>query len=214
MIAISAGNHAQAVAYAAAEEGVDALVVMWQGASEPKLEATRGYGAAVDLEATGPVEAFERLWQLMEETGRTLVHPHNDPGVVAGAGTVGLEIEEDARDADAVIVAVGGGGLISGITAALGDRMRIVAVEPETSCALHAAVEAGHPVPVEPRSIADGLNAPFARRPSVRAVPPPRARARLRGRRSRTPSASSTSARSSRASRAPRPPRRRSSRAR
>ena len=97
---------------------------MWQGASEQKLAATRGYGATVDLEATGPAEAFERLWQLIDETGRTLVHPHDDPGVVAGAGTVGLEIEEDAPDADAVIVAVGGGGLIAGITAALGDRMR------------------------------------------------------------------------------------------
>ena len=160
VIAVSAGNHAQAVAFAAAEEGVDALLVMWQGASELKLAATRGYGATVDLEATGPVDAFDRLWQLMDETGRTLVHPHSDPGVVAGAGTVGLEIEEDARDADAVIVAVGGGGLIAGITAALGDRMRIVAVEPESSRAFHAAVEAGHPVPVEPVSIADGLNAP------------------------------------------------------
>jgi threonine dehydratase len=160
VIAISAGNHAQAVAWAAAAEDVDALVVMWQGASEPKLAATRGYGATVDREATGPTEAFERLWHLIDETGRTLVHPHNDPGVVAGAGTVGLEIEEDARDADAVVVAVGGGGLIAGITAALGDRMRIVAVEPETSRAFHAAVEAGHPVAVEPTSIADGLNAP------------------------------------------------------
>ena len=166
VIAISAGNHAQAVAYAAAEEGVDALVVMWQGASEQKIAATRGYGATVDLEATGPAEAFERLGELMAETGRTLVHPHDDPVVIAGAGTVGLEIEEDAPDADAVIVAVGGGGLIAGITAALGDRMRIVAVEPETSRALHAAIAAGQPVPVEPRSIADGLNAPFARRRS------------------------------------------------
>jgi threonine dehydratase len=161
VIAVSAGNHAQAVAYAAAEEGLDALVVMWQGAVQAKLDATRGYGATVDLEATGPADAFDRLWQLMDETGRTLVHPHNDPGVVAGAGTVGLEIEEDAPDADAVIVAVGGGGLIAGITAAIGDRMRIVAVEPETSRAFDAAVEAGHPVPVECTSVADGLNAPI-----------------------------------------------------
>ena len=78
---------------------------MWQGASEQKLAATRGYGAAVDLEATGPAEAFERLAQLIAETGRTLVHPFDDPLVIAGAGTVGLEIEEDAPDADAVIVA-------------------------------------------------------------------------------------------------------------
>ena len=120
MIAISAGNHAQAAAYAAGEHGVDALVVMWQGASEQKIAATRGYGATVDLEATGPADAFVRLAELIEETGRTLVHPFDDPVVLAGAGTVGLEIEEDAPDADAVIVPVGGGGLVSGIVAALG----------------------------------------------------------------------------------------------
>jgi threonine dehydratase len=162
VIAISAGNHAQAVAYAAAAEHVDALVVMWQGASEQKIEATRGYGAAVDLEAANPTEAFARLETLIEETGRTLVHPFDDPTVIAGAGTVGLEIEEDAPDADAVVVPVGGGGLISGIQTALANRMRVIAVEPETSNALHAAAEAGAPTPVTPTSIADGLNAPFA----------------------------------------------------
>lgn len=164
VIAISAGNHAQAAAYAAGEHGVDALVVMWQGASEQKIAATRGYGATVDLEATGPADAFVRLAELIEETGRTLVHPFDDPVVLAGAGTVGLEIEEDAPDADAVIVPVGGGGLITGIVAALGaaGRMRVIAVEPETSQALHAGIAAGAPVPVEPKSIADGLNAPFA----------------------------------------------------
>jgi threonine dehydratase len=162
VIAISAGNHAQAVAYAAAEEGVDALVVMWDGASPQKVAATRGYGAAIDLSASDPAGAFRRLDELIAETGRTLVHPFDDPVVIAGAGTVGLEIEEDAPDADAVIVAVGGGGLIAGIVAAIGATTRIVAVEPEESRALDAAIEAGRPVPVEPRSIADGLNAPFA----------------------------------------------------
>ncbi|HEY2326028.1 MAG TPA: threonine/serine dehydratase [Gaiellaceae bacterium] len=162
VIAISAGNHAQAVAYAATTEGVDALVVMWQGASEQKIEATRGYGATVDLEATNPGEAFERLAELQEETGRTLVHPFNCPIVIPGAGTVGLEIEEDAPDADAVIVAVGGGGLISGIQTAIGETTRVIAVEPETSQALHAGLAAGESTPVTPTSIADGLNAPFA----------------------------------------------------
>jgi threonine dehydratase len=163
VIAISAGNHAQATAFAAAEHGVDALVVMWRGASEQKIEATRAYGATVDLQATNPAEAFERLAELQEQTGRTLVHPFDDPIVIAGAGTVGLEIEEDAPDADAVIVAVGGGGLVSGIVAALGaGPMRVIGVEPETSRALDAGLEAGKPVPVAPQSIADGLNAPFA----------------------------------------------------
>ena len=162
VIAISAGNHAQAAAYAAREEGVSALVVMWQGASEQKIEATRGYGATVDLEATGPGDAFARLETLMAETGRTLIHPFDDPLVIAGAGTVGLEIEEDAGDADAVVVPVGGGGLVSGIQTALAGRMRVIAVEPDTSTALHAGLERGEPTPVTPTSIADGLNAPFA----------------------------------------------------
>jgi threonine dehydratase len=161
VIAISAGNHAQAVAFAAALEGADALVVMWQGASELKIAATRDYGATVDLEARDPVEAFERLHELIAETGRTLVHPFDDPLVIAGAGTVGLEIQEDAPDADAVIVAVGGGGLISGIQTAIGHRTRVIAVEPEGSTALHSAVAAGEPVTVTPSSIADGLSAPF-----------------------------------------------------
>jgi threonine dehydratase len=161
VIAISAGNHAQAAAFAAAEEGVDALVVMWQGASEQKITATRGYGATVDLEATGPGDAFDRLHDLIEQTGRTLVHPFDDPLVIAGAGTVGLEIEEDAPDADAIVVPVGGGGLISGIQTALAGRMRVIAVEPETSTALKTGREQGKPTPVTPTSIADGLNAPF-----------------------------------------------------
>jgi threonine dehydratase len=164
VIAISAGNHAAAVAYAAAAEHVDALVVMWQGASDLKIAATEGYGARVDLEAHDPTEAFARLDELQRETGRTLVHPFDDPLVLAGQGTVGLEIEEQAPDADAIVVPVGGGGLIGGIQAALANRMRVIAVEPETSTALKSAIDAGEPVPVTPRSIADGLNAPFAGR--------------------------------------------------
>jgi threonine dehydratase len=164
VIAISAGNHAQAVAFGAAAEGIDALVVMWEGASAQKIAATRGYGAAVDLEASGPGDAFARLDTLIEETGRTLVHPFDDPLVLAGQGTVALEIEEDAPDADAVIVPVGGGGLIGGIQAAIGDRIRVIAVEPDQSTAFHSAIAAGKPVPVTPKSIADGLSAPFAGR--------------------------------------------------
>src|SRR5213075_3512996 len=88
VIGISAGNHAQALAWGAAAEGIDALLVMWQGASEAKIEATRGYGAAVDLEAKSPTEAFERLAELQEQTGRTLVHPFDHPLTIAGQGTV------------------------------------------------------------------------------------------------------------------------------
>jgi threonine dehydratase len=160
VITISAGNHAQAVAWAAAQEGVDALVVMARNASPQKVAATRAYGAGVDLDAPTWIEAFERLEQLVDETGRVLVHPHEDPLVLAGAGTVGLEIAEDVADADAVVVAVGGGGLITGIQAAIGDRTRVIAVEPERARAFAAAIEAGHPVSLEPTSIADGCNAP------------------------------------------------------
>ena len=160
VITISAGNHAQAVAWAAAVEGIDALIVTWAAASPQKVAATRHYGATVDMESPGPAEAFDRLGELQVSSGRTLVHPFNDPTVQAGAGTVGLEIEEDVPGIDTVVVPVGGGGLISGIAAAV--SCRVIAVEPERSPALHEGLKAGKSVPVQPDSIADGLAAPFA----------------------------------------------------
>jgi threonine dehydratase len=165
VITISAGNAAQSLAYCSALEGIDCLVVMWKGASEAKLAATRDYGATVDLEATNPAEAFERLAELRDQTGRVFVHSFDDPLLIAGHGTLGLELLEDVNDLAAVVVPIGGGGLISGIATALkGARpeVRIVGVEPELSPAMHAALEAGEPVTVQPTSIADGLNAPFA----------------------------------------------------
>ncbi len=165
VISISAGNHAQALAYASGLEGIDALVVMWQTASPMKIAAARGYGATIDTEAPDIPAAFERLEELIETTGRTLVHPYDDPIVMAGQGTVGLEILEDMPDADVVLVQVGGGGLVSGIaTAVKGLRpdARVVAVEPERSPALHESLKAGEPVTVEAKSIADGLNGPYA----------------------------------------------------
>jgi len=161
VISISAGNHAQALAWGAKVEGLDALLVMWRGASEAKIEATRAYGAEVDLETTSPAEAFERLAELQEETGRTLVHAFDHPLTIAGQGTVGLEIVEALPETATLVVPVGGGGLISG-TALAAQGRRVVGVEPERSRAMHAALEAGHPVQVEPDSIADGLSPPFA----------------------------------------------------
>ena len=162
MISVSAGNHAQALAWAAAAEGVDALLVMWQGASTAKIDATRAYGAQVDLEAAGPGAAFERLHGLQEQTGRVFVHPFDDPTVIAGAGTVGLEILEDVPDVDTIVVACGGGGLVSGIAAAcVPAGVRVIAVEPEASNALALGLAAGAPVPVTPLTIADALTAPF-----------------------------------------------------
>ena len=165
VISISAGNHAQALAYASAVEGIDALVVMWKTASPMKISAARGYGATIDTEAADIRSAFERLEELIESTGRTLVHPYDDPYVMAGQGTVGLEMLEDAPEADVVLVQVGGGGLISGIaTAVKGLRpdARVIAIEPERSPALHESLKAREPVTVEAKSIADGLNGPYA----------------------------------------------------
>jgi threonine dehydratase len=167
VIAISAGNHAQAVAWAAAQEGIDALVVMWRDASEAKVAATRGYGAAVDLEAADPRQAFERLELLLEETGRTPVHPFDDPFTIAGQGTVGLEILEDLPEVETIVVPIGGGGLISGVAVAAAARARVIGVEPELSTALHSALAAGERVEVTPTSIADGLNAPHAGRLAI-----------------------------------------------
>jgi threonine dehydratase len=161
VIGISAGNHAQALAWGAAAEGIDCLVVMYASASPAKVTATRGYGAAVDLEAADAVEAFARLDEHIRETGRTLVHPFDDPLVIAGQGTLALELLEDAPEVETIVVPVGGGGLVAGIAAAAPGR-RIVAVEPERSAAVHEAFAAGRSVPVTPDSIADGLSAPFA----------------------------------------------------
>jgi threonine dehydratase len=162
VIGISAGNHAQALAWGASVEGLDALLVMWQGASEAKIAATRGYGAEVDLESADPTEAFSRLDDLIEQTGRTPIHPFDHPRTIAGQGTVGLEVVEDVPDVGVVVVPIGGGGLIAGIATAVAGRARVVGVEPETSAAMFEAFTALGPVPVTPTSVADGLNAPFA----------------------------------------------------
>jgi threonine dehydratase len=135
---------------------------MWQGASEAKIAATRDYGATIDQQAADPREAFERLDVLLEETGRTPIHPFDDPMTIAGQGTVGLEILEDVPDVDTIVVPIGGGGLIAGIAAAAAGRARVIGVEPELSTAMHSALAAGERVEVTPTSIADGLNAPHA----------------------------------------------------
>jgi len=162
---VSAGNAGQAVAWAAREEGIDALIVTWKDADSTKVAAMRGYGATVDMDADGPSTAFDRLREVLEESGRTLVRPFDDPLVIAGQGTVGLEILEDGPVPDVVLAATGGGGLISGIAVAVKARnpnARVISVEPEGSCALRAALEAGHPVPVTPQTAADALTGPFA----------------------------------------------------
>lgn len=163
VIGVSAGNHAQALAWGAREEGLDALVVMWEGASQAKLDAALGYGATVDLEASGPTDSFERLEELQQATGRVYIPPFDDPLIMAGQGTVGLEILADVPGVDTIVVGTGGGGLVSGIAAAcVPAGVRVVAVEPEGANTLQLGLAAGRPVPLAPETIADGLAAPFA----------------------------------------------------
>ncbi len=158
----SAGNHAQAVAWAAREEGVDCLVQMWEGVSPLKVAATRGYGATVDLSPPDPATAYDRALALSQEDGRVFVHPHSDPLVVTGHGTIALELLEDVPGLETVVVGVGGGGLVAGIVTALDGRARVVAVEPEQAQAFSAGLAAGRSVRVVTNTIADGLAPPFA----------------------------------------------------
>jgi threonine dehydratase len=165
-ITISAGNHAQALALASRDEGVDALVLMPSDASPAKVAAARGYGATVDLESPDSMHALDRMRAIAADTGRVIVHPYDDPLVIAGQGTVGLELVEDVPDLDTVIVPIGGGGLISGIATAvkaLRPGSRVIGVEPELSAAMRSALDAGAPVPAVPGpTIADALRAPVA----------------------------------------------------
>ena len=155
----SAGNAAQGAAYAASLDGVSCRVFMWRTANPRKVEAARAYGAEVDLDADGPAEAHERLLAYAEETGRVFVHPFDDPVLQAGHGSLGLEVEEDLPGVDAIVVPIGGGGLVSGVASAVGCR--VVGVEPETAATLTEALAAGGSARIEPGSVADGLNAPF-----------------------------------------------------
>jgi len=165
LIAVSAGNHAQAVALAGAVVGVPVTVVMPAMASRAKAAAADGYGATVILHGHEMAETFARMEELRVHDGLTLMHPFDDPGVIAGQGTVGLEILEDLPRVDVIVVASGGGGLLSGV-AAVARRarpgIRVYGVEPAGSNALALGLEAGEPVPLRPSSIADGLGAPYA----------------------------------------------------
>ena len=155
----SAGNAAQGAAYAAALDGTACRVFMWRNANPRKVEAAKAYGAEVDLDSEGPAEAHDRLLAFAEETGRTFVHPFDDPVLQAGHGSLALEVEEDLPDVDTIVVPIGGGGLISGVASTV--NCRVVGVEPESAATLTAALAAGEPARIQPASIADGLNAPF-----------------------------------------------------
>ena len=149
VICSSAGNHAQGVALAAAIHGIKAVVVMAENATPSKIAATRGYGAEVVLHGTIWDEANERARELVRERGYTYIHPFDDLELIAGQGTVGLEIMEDWPEAEVLVVPIGGGGLISGIALAAKSRkpeVRIIGVESSGAPGMQQSVAAGHPV--------------------------------------------------------------------
>ncbi|MEO8192149.1 MAG: threonine/serine dehydratase [Acidobacteriota bacterium] len=165
LVTVSAGNHAQAVAWAARIAGCSCAVVMPTDAPRAKIDAVRGYGAEVILH-DDRATLFDRLNAVREERGATFVHPFDDPVVLAGAGTTALEILEDLPDADVVVVPVGGGGLLGGMASAirqLRPATRVVAVELAEGPGLGPALAAGRPVnvPRPPRTLADGMTPPF-----------------------------------------------------
>jgi threonine dehydratase len=164
LVAVTAGNHGAAVAWAAAQVGAKATVVMPSYSPATKVAACWGYGAEVVLHGDSTTEAFAECERLQRERGLTFVHPFDDPEIVAGQGTVGLELIADAGPVDVWVVCVGG-GLTCGTSLAIREAnpdCRVVAVEPEGAAALSAALAAGRPVPIVARSVADGLCAPFA----------------------------------------------------
>ena len=163
VISLSAGNHAQALAWGASQLGITSTIVMPMTAVASKVAATRGYGGNV-VQTDGDLLAT--AMQLKEERGLTMVHPFDDRRVVAGTGTVGLEIMEDEPDVDVVIVACGGGGLLAGVAAAvkqLKPSVRVIGVEPEGANGMALSFKAGSAQRVpQLNTVADGLAAPFA----------------------------------------------------
>lgn len=163
VVTVSAGNHAQALAWAASKVGVACVTVMPEGASRYKVEATRGYGGTVELAPGERKNAFDRARQIADE-GRVLVHPFEDDRVAAGQGTVALEVLDQLPDVDMVIVPIGGGGLIAGMATAIRSTkpgVRIIGVEPDGAPTMRASLDAGSPQQIAPRTVADGLAAPM-----------------------------------------------------
>lgn len=161
VIAASAGNHAQGVAYAASAAGIKSTIVMPIFAPPSKIAATRSYGAEVILHGSIYDESYKKALEISNETGAIFIHPFDDPYVIAGNGTVGLEIINDLPDVDMIIVPVGGGGLISGIASivkSIRPTIKIIGVEPEAAPKFNVSLKAGHIMEIEAkRSLADGL---------------------------------------------------------
>ncbi|MGQ0766491.1 MAG: threonine ammonia-lyase [Gemmatimonadota bacterium] len=171
VISLSAGNHAQALAWGASLFEMHSVVVMPETALAAKVNATRDYGAEVVLTGEDLLAAALRI---RDERDLVLVHPFDDQRVIAGQGTVGLELLEDAPDLDLVLVACGGGGLLGGVAAAvksLSPRTMVIGVEPERAAAMSRSLAAGSPQRLETwKTVADGLAAPFAGQHTLRHV--------------------------------------------
>jgi threonine dehydratase len=161
VIAASAGNHAQGVAFHATKLGIRSQIVMPQATPLVKVVSTRGFGAEVILHGANYDEACEEALARCTQQGLTFIHPFDDPVVISGQGTIGLELLEQVPDLEAVVVPIGGGGLISGIACALKERnpkIRVVGVEPDKLPSMLRAREAGIPITIAPQAtIADGI---------------------------------------------------------
>ncbi len=162
---MSAGNAAQAIAFAGKSVGAKVTVAMPRSAPRTKVEATRGYGAEVVF-AADMLGLRALVKDIQDRQGSYFLHPYDDDAMIAGHGTVVLEVLEDLPDADAFVVGVGGGGLISGIAVVVAAKRpgaRVIGVEPEGANAVRRALDAGAPVPLErAQTVADGLAAPIA----------------------------------------------------
>lgn len=165
VVSMSAGNFAAGLAYAAGAMGVKATIVMPEAAVKAKVAATRGYGATAILHGAGK-DLMPKAMELAEQQHLTFVHPFDDPAIIAGTGTVGLEIIEDVPAPDVVFVPVGGGGLIAGVATAiktLSPSTRIIGVEPTGAVKMLTSLQQHKPLAAERlNTIADGLAAPFA----------------------------------------------------
>lgn len=161
VVAASAGNHAQGVAYAASAFGMRSVIVMPETASISKIEATQGYGAEVILYGRVYDEAYTKALEVARDRGYEFVHAFDDPHVIAGQATIAWELLEQLGEFDVILVPVGGGGLIAGVASVLRrvrPSVKIVGVEPEAAPKMKESLKAGKPVVVEPRpTVADGL---------------------------------------------------------
>src|SRR5690349_4290017 len=160
VVCSSAGNHAQGVALAAQIHGIRAVVCMAENATPAKIAATRGYGAEVVLHGTIWDEANEKAKELVRDQGLTYVHPFDDEQLIAGQGTLGLEIVQDWPDVDAVVVPIGGGGLIAGVSMAVkgfNPKIRVIGVESSDGPAMQASLKAGQLETIDCKTIIDGL---------------------------------------------------------